>query len=146
MLMLMSWRVWVAIAIAAALAFSHFTAYRSGKNHVTLQWKASIAQANIDARETERLRQRSVDKAVDAAAAREIGLRADAARAAGLARGLRDDLAALKSRSQSGTAADPVVSTVSELFASCVDEYQRVATEADRATSEVKTLRDAWPK
>ena len=136
----------MAIAIAAALAFSHLTAYRSGKQNVRNEWKASVAQANIDARETERLRQRSVDKAVDAAASREIGLRADAARAAGLARGLRGDLSALKSRSQSCPAADPVVSTVSELFASCVDEYRRVATEADRATSEVKTLRDAWPR
>ncbi len=146
MALLLNWRVWVAIAIAAALAFSHFTAYRSGKNHVTLQWKASIAQANIDARETERLRQRSVDKAVDAAAAREIGLRADAARAAGLARGLRDDLSALKSRSQSGTAEAERTTAIGVLLAESSEAYRELAATCDRHVNDVRTLIESWPK
>lgn len=40
MALLLNWRVWAAIAIAAALAFSHFTVYKAGK---------AVVRADFDA-------------------------------------------------------------------------------------------------
>lgn len=40
MALLLNWRVWVALAIAAALAFSHFTVYKAGK---------AVVRADFDA-------------------------------------------------------------------------------------------------
>lgn len=139
-------RVLAVLALVAAVAFTHFMAFRKGKNDVRLEWAAATAAANEDARRLEQARQRRAEEAGRLAAAREDRLRAAADGARRAAGGLRDDLAALRARSQSRPASESITGVLGELLQSCAEEYQRVAEEADRATSEVKELRDAWPQ
>ena len=44
MFALLNPRILIALAIAAALAFTHFSAYRSGKANVRAAWDAEKAQ------------------------------------------------------------------------------------------------------
>ncbi len=63
MIALLSPRLWLALAIAVFLAGTHFSAYRSGKHQVRLQWDASIAQqtaAALAASEASRAREQAL--------------------------------------------------------------------------------------
>lgn len=146
MLYLLNPRVLIALAIVAALAFSHLMAYRKGSANVKAEWTLSVANANAEARSLERARQRRAEEAGVLAAAREARLRADAARAAGALAGLRDELTRLSGRSESSPAPDPTIRTLGDILQACADEYRSVAEQADAAFSEVKLLREAWPK
>lgn len=139
-------RVLVALAIVGLLAFTHLTAYRKGDANARNEWTLSIANANTEARQLERARQRRADEAGVLAATREARLRADAARAADSARGLRDELTRISGRSESSTAADPTIRALGDILQACADEYRSVAEQADAAFSEVKLLREAWPR
>ena len=45
MSLLLNWRVWVALALAGVLAFTHLTAYRAGSHAVQAKWdEASVEQ------------------------------------------------------------------------------------------------------
>jgi hypothetical protein len=139
-------RLWIALALAAALAFSHFTAYRKGKNDVRLEWQAAVSTANDDARRLEQQRQRRADDAARLGAVRESRIRADAAGARAVADGLRGDLsAALDYAAESHAAAQRVAGVAAELLGRCTTEYLGVAEAADRADSEARELRQAWP-
>lgn len=147
MSLLLNPRVWIALALAGLLAFSHFTAYRKGKANVRMEWTASIAEANDEARRLERARQRRADESAQAAATREARIRADAARATDAVRGLRGDIESLqRASSDSLTAANNATRVLGDVLQSCTAEYQRVAEDADRATSEALSLRQAWPQ
>jgi ABC-type multidrug transport system fused ATPase/permease subunit len=146
MLLLLNWRLWLVAGLVALLAFTHIHAYRKGKANVRAEWSLSIAAANEQARETERLRQKAVDAASAAAVLREAGLRADADRARSASRGLRDQLASLPSCGDPGTA--PAVAAVAtrELLGECAEEVGRLARAADGHASDVRLLLDAWPR
>jgi hypothetical protein len=146
MFALLSPRLWLLAGLVALLAFTHITVYRKGSANVRAEWKLSVAAANEEARRLEQARQRRVDDAARAAAAREAGLRADAVRAAGALRGLRAQLASLPACGDPGTAADNASRTVRELFDICGEALGSMAAEADRARSEALMLREAWPK
>lgn len=147
MLWLLNWRVWAAAIICAALAFTHLSAFRMGKRNVRVQWNEAVAAADKEARHLETARQSNLDSVVRLGAAREAGIRADSARAAGNVRGLRDTISALQLASkESSTTADNAVRVLGNSLQSCSEAYVGVAEIADRATSEVKTLRDGWPK
>lgn len=147
MFALLSPRLWIAAALVAALAFSHFAAFRKGKANVRLEWTASVAAANEEARRMEQARQSRVDEAGRAAATRETRLRADIAGAARERDGLRGDLDAIQRASaDSIAAANNAVRTLGDVLEQCSREYLSVAEAADRATSEVKQLREAWPQ
>ncbi len=146
MALLLSWRVWVAIGLAAALAFSHFTAYRTGKNHVRNEWKVAIAEANIAARETERIRQSAADKAADSSTRRQsaIAVRADSAR--GAAERLRDAVTARAVASESAAAASARATQYGNLLAESGDALREMALACERHSSDVRLLLDAWPR
>lgn len=55
LLAFMSPRVWIAVALAIALAGTHWKAYTSGKQAVQLEWDAATAQATADALAAEQL-------------------------------------------------------------------------------------------
>ena len=55
MLRLLSPRLWIAAALAALLAFTHFTAYRSGHAHVRADWDKAIAVQVADALRAEQV-------------------------------------------------------------------------------------------
>ena len=155
MMALLNWRVWAAIAIAAALALSHFTIYRAGKNVVRVQWDAEkiVAQkalivAEKASREKEQALQSKLNEAVDAANKRTKQSKADALAANRVAGGLRDDLA--RARSQlSSAAADAVrkyAATLSDVFGECTAEVERLAAEAQGHSIDSLTLQQGWPK
>lgn len=139
-------RVLAVLVVLGALAASHIYAYRKGASHVRLEWSAATAAANEEARKLEQQRQRRADEAGALAQAREAGIRADAVRAAGAVRGLRDELAALRGRSQSCPAANQRADALDQLFGECVSAYRDMAEKADRHQSNVKLLLDAWPQ
>lgn len=146
MLMLMSWRVWVAIAIAAALAFSHSMAYRKGKFNVQTQWKASIAEANDKAREIERLRQSAADKAAERGTTRQ-GVIADRSRdAAGASVRLRDAIAARSVAEESAASASARATLYGNLLTESGDALREMALACERHSSDVRLLLDAWPR
>jgi hypothetical protein len=147
MSLLLNWRIWAALILAGGLAFSHFTAYRKGKQNVRDEWTVAVAEANADARKLETLRQSRVVEAQKVAAARDSALRADAVRARGELGSLRNDLdAAQRWASESRAAADEALRVAAELLGRCTALYLGVAEDAQRADSEARELRQAWPK
>jgi hypothetical protein len=140
-------RLWILAAIVAALAFSHFTVYRKGKDHVRMEWQAATAAANIEAFKASERRQRNVDDAAKTAAAREARTRLDAVNARAVAGGLRDDLSRARDyAAQSRAAAQRVADLSTELLERCTASYLAVAEAAERADSEARELRQAWPR
>jgi len=145
--LLLNPRVLLALVLAAALAFTHFAAYRKGKNDVRMEWQVSVAAANDEARRLERARQSAADGAARLAAVREAGIRAAAASARHESDGLRDDLRAANDYAkESRAAAERVAGVTTELLEQCSRSYLGVAEAADRADSEARELRGAWPK
>lgn len=152
---LMNWRVWAALALAAVLAFTHFTAYKSGKANVQAKWDAEkVVQLNqakedeIENRRIDSARQRNVIDAQSAATKRNTDLQADAAtsRAAvdGLRNFLRANAAALPGRSDD--AAGKYAAAANELLAICAGRYQDMAATADAHNSDSLMYQSAWPK
>lgn len=147
MWLLLNWRLWVLVGLLALGPIGYMKGRHDGKRSVQADWQSSVAAANAEARHLEQERQRRSDEAGRLAATREAGIRADADRARGSADGLRDDLDATKRFSQESRAAsDATVSALADVFGQCSRAYSELAQEADRATSEALTLRQAWPK
>ncbi len=147
MSLLLNIRVLIALAIVAALGFSHFTVYRAGKNNVRTEWKAATAASNIEANRMERARQRGVDEAAILAAKRNGAIAGDLRAARVLAGGLRADIdAAERVAAQSAAAADQLRATYRELYVESTELLTEIAGAADQHSSDVRTLRDAWPK
>jgi hypothetical protein len=136
-----------ALALAAVLSFTHFTAYRAGKGVIRAEWTASVAQANKELRALENRRQDRADEAAGLAATRQARIVADAAGARRESAGLRDDLNAVQRHAaQSLAAATVTVAALSSVFEECTRRYLDVAEAADRATSDALTLQQAWPE
>jgi uncharacterized phage infection (PIP) family protein YhgE len=145
--LLLNIRVLIALAIVAALGFSHFTVYRAGKNDVRKEWLAATAAANIEANRMERARQRGVDEAQAAAAKRSGVLAADARASRVLVGGLRNDIdAAERVAAQSAAAADQLRAAYRELYVESTELLTEIAGAADQHSSDVRLLREAWPK
>jgi hypothetical protein len=142
-------RLWLAaiVLVGAASGVSYFKGRSDGKTICEAKHAEAVTAANVEARKIENRRQAMVDDAARAAAARTRSLAADAARARSESRGLRDDLRAVELHaSQSRTAADNAVRALSAVVAECGATLVEVASDADSSRSEVKTLRDAWPR
>jgi hypothetical protein len=145
--LLLNIRVLIALAVVAALGFSHFTVYRAGKNDVRKEWLAATAAANIEANRMERARQRGVDEALAAQSRRNAGLAGDIRTARANVDSLRGTLDATERMAASShSAATLAVATYRNVFEQCVREYQALGEIADRHSSDAVTLRDAWPK
>ena len=146
MIGLLSPRLWLALGVAAALAFSHFTVYRAGKNHVRMEWAAATAVANQEAARLERARQSRVDDVVRLARTREDGLRADSVRAGDALGRLRDSINARRMAEESAAAATQRANRLGELLAESGEALREMASRCDRHVNDVRTLMDAWPK
>jgi hypothetical protein len=145
--LLLNIRVLIALAVVAALGFSHFTVYRAGKNDVRKEWLAATAAANIEANRMERARQRGVDEAGVSASKRNAAI-AGAVRANRvLVGGLRSDIdAAERVAAQSAAAADQLRAAYRELYVESTELLTEIAGAADQHSSDVRLLREAWPK
>lgn len=149
-------RLWLALAVAAALAVSHGWAYRRGEAAVQARWDAERAtqvkqqlEAEHEARRIENARETLVAAAQSDARKREAALRRDAERARSELDGLRNaaNAAATGGVSEDSLAAcrhdaAALAGVLGELGA----EAQELARAADGHASDVKMLIKAWPK
>lgn len=157
MALLLNWRVWAALAIAAALAFSHFTVYKAGKAVVRADFDAyrlavsettRKLQADNERRATEQRDQQL--KAQNDAKTREAGLRTDAGNALAELDRLRNALRVATRRDPvpgaPAVAADQPAATQTVVFLECAAAFAELARAADGHASDVQTLEDSWPK
>lgn len=155
MLALLNPRVWIAIALVAALAFTHTMAWRKGSAHTQAAWNAAkvvqlqvLAEAEKASRAKEKSLQKTKDEAVNAAAEREKKLRIALAAARATGDGLRDDLAAARSdlSRASLSSVRAYAATLGTVFAECSAEVERLAGAAEGLAIERDTLIQAWPR
>lgn len=141
--------IWlVALAIlAGSSGLSYFKGRTNGTKICEAAHAAAKVAANEDARKLEQARQRRADESAKLAAAREVRIRLDADRARNAVGILRGTLDSVERRaSESRAAADNAVRALSNVVGECGSALVEVSQDADRARSEVKTLRDAWPR
>lgn len=152
---LLNWRVWAAIALAAGLAFTHFTAYRSGKAVVRAEWTAEklkqteqLAAFNAESRRIEQRRQSLVTEALNAAKKREILAAAAARDLRTELDGLRDDLASAGAQLSIASAASlrQRITALDTVFEQCTAELEGVAGYAQGIASDARLMLDTWPK
>lgn len=152
---LLNWRVWAAIALAVGFAFTHFTAYRSGKAVVRAEWTAEklkqteqLAAFNAESRRIEQRRQSLVTEALNAAKKREIAASLDADRLRVERWSLRDDLAAARAQLSSASVASlrQRITALDSVLEQCTAELEGVAGNAQGLASDLRLMLDAWPK
>ena len=135
----------VAGAIGAAGAWT-FQAARYGEQIATMQRdQALAAHKQLEQAHAQTIAlQAKADTAAKQHAARASTLANAAALAGSELDGLRGDLAALRESVNTVTPGDQ--SAISGLLAECARKYQGMAAEADKRSSEVILLLDAWPR
>jgi hypothetical protein len=134
----------ISSAIAAAIAFSAAWQLQSARlsdlrtEYATAQFQA-LEKAHAQTIEL----QAKADTAARNHAARATTLANAAALATSELDGLRGDLATLRGSGDSISTSD--FTTLAGLFAECGQRYTSMAAEADKRSSEVILLLDAWP-
>lgn len=130
--------VWQLVANHYQLEIANMKlAYQTAAHEQVL--KAMKEQTQLQEKKDEAIKQAEARAARNAAAATAARTDAD---------GLRADLASTRSK-LSNAPVDAVrvyASALSDVFDQCVRKYQDVAQDADRAISDLQTLKDAWPK
>ena len=150
-------KVWIALAIAAALTFTGFFLYRAGKATVRADWnaqKAADAQAVIEANnENQRIANRwnaNVIGALNAQTTRNQRLEADAGSASAERGRLLDAIRRATSKRDlpgPAPAAGPEpANPIRDVLESCTAEVQELARAADGHASDAQALSEAWPK
>jgi len=156
MMALLSPRVWVALALAAVLTFTHGLAYRDGKANVRAAWDAEKfiqlsqqKEADRENRNIESARTNGVIAAQNAAVVRNRSLQADAVGARSESQRLRDALetaaVALRLPGDTCSASIDYADAASVLLAQCGTAYTNLAGQADGHSNDAKTLSEAWP-
>lgn len=116
--------------------------------------QVAFVQAADAARTTQEAITTKYENALNDAQARQQALRHDLGAARTASTRLRDQVASTNSAIASGiklpqnssvTTAQYALAA-SELLASCTEEYQSVAEQADGHASDVRTLKEAWPQ
>lgn len=146
MFALLSPRLWIALALAGALAFSHFYAYRKGSAHVTAEWNLDKARANSEARQIENLRQSRVDESAKLASARQAGIRADSTRVGDAVSGLRNAIATRDLAEESAVTATKRADSLGKLLVQGAEAHRELAERCDRHVSDLRMLLEAWPR
>jgi hypothetical protein len=146
-LYLLNWQVWVLVALLISYPSIYLKGRHDGKRVEQQATAALVAQANIEARKNEQLRQDRVDEAAKSAALREVRIRADAAGARTELDGLRGTLDAVERAAASSlSASNEALSVTAGLFGRCTARYTAVAEGAAIADSEAREIRQSWPK
>jgi hypothetical protein len=147
MWLLLNWRIWLLVGLLSLGPIGYLKGRHDGKRVVTLEWQASIANANTEARHLEQARQSAADAAYRLAATREAGIRVDADRARVAASGLRGDLQSTQRRSEeSASAAAQRAIAYGELLVQSTEALRDVSERCDRHVSDLRKLLEAWPK
>ena len=153
MLMLLNWRVWLAVGLALTLALVGAGAYRAGKKHTQAAWDAEkvvqLAAAAQEEAKNRRIQTENDLKVINAQKAqtqRIVALQADSVKSRAVVGGLRDTIRAANAELSSRTA-DAVrkyATTASELLAECSDRYTNMAAKAQGHFSDSLMLQQAW--
>ena len=151
----MSPKLWLALGVAALLAFSGFFIYRAGKANTQAKWDAEklvqtqkLAAFNEENRRIEQRRQALITEAQNAAKIREIALRRSAAAADSAANSLRDELAAARSNLSSASCETVRghAEALNSVFGQCVNRYRGLAETTQGIASDALMLDQAWPR
>jgi hypothetical protein len=144
---LLSPRLLIALAIAIALAASHFTAYRHGRAAVRAEWdrdKAERTTAALAAEQAARVKEgelrrkvSDVDKELQASKALRV---AAEYRTAGSMRRLSEALAANPAPGSTSTASGVDGDPRDGIIAQCADAYRRLESAARSVESQVAGL------
>lgn len=155
MIMLLNPRFWIGLAIALALAGSHFFAYRSGKAVVRSAWDAEklvqmeqLAAFNAESRRIEQRRQSVIMEALNHAKIREIAASALAADLSRTTRSLRDDLATARANLPGASCSSlrQRTAVLSAVFEECSGEVEGLAGAAQGLASDLQLIKESWPK
>jgi hypothetical protein len=155
MIALLNPRVWIALALAAFLTFTHFAAYRSGKATVRAEWDAekvlqlkNLEAAKDAARAREQALQTQATEAINAASERAKKSQVAAAAVRSVNDSLRDDISA--ARGDLSRASDAAVrkyaATASAVFGECAAAVERLAGAAEGHATDSLMYQAAWPK
>lgn len=148
-------KMWIAATLAAILAFTHYTAYKSGRAAVRNAWDAEkisllkLAQdAEHENRKIESRRAQNVSDALQASASRAKTLQGDAGAARDELERLRYDTASSRLQLPSSTSAACVAAadTTSQLLDYCAAALADVAAKADGHANDSLTMQQAWPR
>jgi Flp pilus assembly protein TadB len=136
----------IAAIVALVLAGTHWRAYVSGKNTEINKQFVVTAQANEDAREAERINQRSRNAALDNRTKEIVANVAADRRARAAVDGLRDASQRSLQAGRSNAAACLVAATAhAELLEQCTSAYRELAGQADGHVADTRALIQAWP-
>lgn len=145
---LLSPRLLIALAIAAALATSHFTAYRSGKATIRAEWQADVAARTaqaLEASERARVKEQELSRQVETERgkyAQQLKNTRTVAAAAGV--GMRDLQQALAgpaaAASASATARADDASRARIVVGACAREVQGMAALLDEREQQLIAL------
>ena len=112
----------------------------------TAEYSTALAAANANALAQTVSLQKAKDEAERKAQIRITAIRRDAAASQSALVGLSEAAdTALRSASHSHSACQRVVTAYADIQQQCSTRLVEVGTAADRASSEVMLLRDAWP-
>ena len=126
MIELLSPRLWLALALAGMLAFTHFTAYRSGKANMRAAWDAEKLMAQEALRQREKalsIANQGVDREIQAEKSRRVA-------AERLAADRLRDFQAASNRARDSTAssgADDPYRAIADQCAGAIEELDRYA-------------------
>jgi hypothetical protein len=140
---------WAAIVLVVVLWHVAYGAFwnRHGKLELQHEIDAERIATAQEANRMERARQRGVDEAARAAAARAAGQRADLARVADERDGLQHALAIARERGEKSLdACRQHAATLEAVFAECRGRYEAVGRDAAGHASDSLMLQEAWPK
>lgn len=147
MFALLNPRVIACLALAGFLAFTHFSAYRKGKQNERLVWEASVAAANEESRRLERARQSRADEAGKLASVREAAIRSASVRVASERDRLQHAISTANERgSQSLAACRQHTATLEAVFGECRGQLEEVGRAADGHASDSLKLQQSWPQ
>ena len=119
-----------------------------GYQRAVAEYTVKLAAAEKAAHEKDIANAKQIQDAQNAATVRDNTIRALASAASASSNSLRDTISSI-SRGVPAATLDALrqsTVTLAAILGECQGRYQRMAETADRHSSDVKTLQDAWPK
>lgn len=152
---LLNWKIWIGIILLVFLSFVEYKVYSFGEQHVQVQWdKAKETQLIAQAKENEKNKEitdalkQQVQEAKDHAKKREETLQKSVDVAIASSNSLRNQLTSIRRSLPSLTeqAIRKYADTASAVLGDCQSKYQGMAATADKLSSDLQTLIEAWPQ
>lgn len=150
-------KLWIALALAAALGLAGLFLYRAGQKDVRVDWNAQKAADALAVMEINSENQRiagrwnaNVIGALNAQTQRNQRLEADAGSASAERGRLLDAIRRATTKrdlpSATAQASPEPANPIADVLGACTLELQEVARAADLHASDLRTFDEAWPK